>query len=114
MPILILWIGALALTSRGPSKFLSRDKLILGGYISFSLYMVHTVWYGLWRAIMRAAGITDGPLYALGFVGLVVGAIVLAWLMWRIVEEPAREWMRRRSGERPKPVEELALESDQR
>ena len=41
-----------------------------------------------------------------------VGAIVLAWLMWRIVEEPAREWMRRRSGERPKPVEEMALEAD--
>lgn len=112
VPLLILWIGALALTSRGPSRFLSRDKLILGGYISFSLYMVHTVWYGLWRTIMRAAGITGGPLYALGFVALVVGAIVLAWLMWRIVEEPAREWMRRRSGERPKPVEEIALEAD--
>ena len=74
--------------------------------------MVHTVWYGLWRTIMHAAGITGGPLYALGFVALVVGAIVLAWLMWRIVEEPAREWMRRRSGERPKPVEEMALEAD--
>ena len=43
---------------------------------------------------------------------LAVGAIVIAWLMWKYVEEPAREWMRRRSGERPKPVEEIALETD--
>ena len=62
------------------------------------------------RAALKAAGITGGPLYAIGFLGLVVGAVVIAWLMWRFVEEPAREWMRRRSGERPKPVEELALE----
>ena len=39
-----------------------------------------------------------------------VGAVIVAWLMWRFVEEPAREWMRKRSGERPKPVEEAALE----
>ena len=30
--------------------------------------------------------------------------------MCRFVEEPAREWMRKRSGERPKPAEEIALE----
>ncbi len=110
VPLLILWIGSLALTSRGPSRFLSTERLILGGYISFSLYMTHTVWYGLWRAVMKALGITGGPLYAVAFVGLVVGAVVVAWLMWRFIEEPAREWMRKRSGERPKPVEELALE----
>jgi len=112
VPPLIAWIGALALTSRGPSRFLSTERLILGGFISFSLYMTHTVWYGLWRAGMKAVHITGGVLYLVSFVGLVVGAIAIAWLMWRYVEEPAREWMRRRSGERPKPVEELALETD--
>ena len=64
VPLLILWIGALALTSRGPSRFLSRDRLILGGYISFSLYMTHTVWYGLWRAVIKALDVTGGVLYA--------------------------------------------------
>jgi peptidoglycan/LPS O-acetylase OafA/YrhL len=113
VPLLVLWIGALALTTRGPSSFLSRPKLLLGGFISYSLYMVHTVWYGLWRTGMRAVGIDSGPLYAVAFVGLVVGAVVAAWLMWRFVEEPAREWMRRRSGERPKPAEEIALEAAQ-
>jgi peptidoglycan/LPS O-acetylase OafA/YrhL len=112
VPPLIAWIGALALTSRGPSRVLSTERLILGGFISFSLYMTHTVWYGLWRAGMKAVHVTGGVLYLVGFIGLVVGAIAIAWLMWRYVEEPAREWMRRRSGERPKPVEELALETD--
>jgi peptidoglycan/LPS O-acetylase OafA/YrhL len=88
---------------------LSTKRLILGGYISFSLYMTHTVWYGLWRAVLRALGIRDGLLYGVAFVGLVVGAVAIAWLMWRFVEEPAREWMRKRSGERPQPVEEQAL-----
>ena len=112
VPVLIAWIGALALTSRGPSKWLSTDLLALGSFISFSLYMTHTVWYGLWRAGMSAVHIKGGVLYLISFVGLVVGAILIAWLMWKYVEEPAREWMRRRTGERPKPVEEIALEAD--
>ena len=111
VPLLIAWIGALALTSRGPSRYLSTERLVLGGFISFSLYMTHTVWYGLWRAGMKAVHINGGVLYLVSFLGLVVGAIVIAWLMWKFVEEPAREWMRRRSGERPKPVEEIALEN---
>ncbi len=111
VPLLIAWIGALALTTRGPSKYLSTERLVLGGFISFSLYMTHTVWYGLWRAGMKAVHVNGGVLYLLSFLGLVVGAVVIAWLMWRFVEEPAREWMRKRTGERPKPVEEIALEN---
>jgi len=110
VPLLVLWIGALALSQRGLSRWLSHDKLILGGFISYSLYMTHTVWYGLWRAGLRVTGIDGGALYAVATIGLLVGAVVIAWLMWRFVEEPAREWMRKRSGERPKPVEEAALE----
>ena len=110
VPLLVAWIGALALTRRGPSRFLSTDRLVLGGFISFSLYMTHTIWYGLWRAGLRVTGIDGGALYAVATIGLLVGAVVIAWLMWRFVEEPAREWMRARSGERPKPVEEAALE----
>ena len=84
---------------------------MVGGYISYSLYMTHTVWYGLWRAGMKEAGITGGMLYALATIGLVVGAVVIAWLMWRWVEEPAREWMRRRVGTRGTPVEEATLDA---
>lgn len=106
VPLLIAWIGALALSRRGLARFLSTRALVLGGFISYSLYMTHLVWFGLWRAAMRAAGIDGGVLYALGFIALVGGALVIAWLMWKFVEEPAREWMRGRVGVRRTPTEE--------
>ena len=106
VPFLIAWIGALALSRRGLARFLSTKALVLGGFISYSLYMTHLVWFGLWRAAMRALGIEGGPLYAIAFIVLVVGAVIIAWLMWRLVEEPAREWMRGLVGVRRKPTEE--------
>ena len=106
VPVLIVWIGALALARNGFTRFLSTDRLVLGGFISYSLYMTHLVWYGLWRAAMKAVGISGGILYAAGFVALVLGAVIIAWLMWRFIEEPAREWMRSRVGVRAKPAGE--------
>jgi peptidoglycan/LPS O-acetylase OafA/YrhL len=110
VPLLVAWIGALALSRRGVSRWLATDLLVLGGYISYSLYLTHTVWYGLWRAGMKVVGINSGALYALGVVGLIAGALVIAWLMWRYVEEPAREWMRSRVGVRAVAVAEPARE----
>ena len=106
VPLLIAWIGALALSRRGLARFLSTKTLVLGGFISYSLYMTHLVWFGLWRAGMRAVGIDGGPLYALAVLALVAGALLLAWLMWRFVEEPAREWLRGIVGARRRPTEE--------
>jgi peptidoglycan/LPS O-acetylase OafA/YrhL len=106
VPLLIAWIGALALSQGGVARALSTRALVLGGFVSYSLYMTHLVWFGLWRAGMDVAGIDGGPLYAVSVVGLVVGAFVIAWLMWKVVEEPAREWMRRLVGTRPVPTEE--------
>ncbi len=110
VPLLVAWIGALALSRRGLARWLSAGALILGGFISYSLYMTHMVWFGLWRVVMNAAGITEGPIFGLGVIVLVGGALVVAWLMWRIVEEPAREWMRRLIGVRAKPTEEAGEE----
>lgn len=106
VPLLIAWIGALAVARRGMARWLATRVLVLGGFISYSLYMTHLVWFGLWRAGMRVIGIESGPLYLLAVVLLVAGALVIAWLMWRIVEEPAREWMRKIGGARPVPTEE--------
>ena len=75
VPLLIAWIGALALSRRGIARFLSSRALVLGGFISYSLYMTHLVWFGLWRAGMKAVGITGGALYVIAFIGLVVGAV---------------------------------------
>jgi len=106
VPLLIAWLGALALSRGGLTRALATRTLVLGGFISYSLYMTHLVWFGLWRAGMRAAGIDGGLWYALGVVGLVAGALVVAYAMWRIVEEPAREWMRGLAGARRTPTEE--------
>ena len=93
VPFLVAWIGALAISDSGPTKILSTRVLVLGGFISYSLYMVHLVWFGLWRTGMSAVGISGGPLYLLSLIGLIVMAVVLAYLMWRFIEEPAREWL---------------------
>ncbi|MCB8997296.1 MAG: acyltransferase [Actinobacteria bacterium] len=106
IPLLVLWIGALALSNGAPSRFLSTHTLVLGGFISYSLYLIHIVWYGLWRAGMQVIGIDGGPLYLLSTIFLIVSTVGLAYLMWRLVEEPAREWMRSKVGARKVPTEE--------
>ncbi|MBK9436261.1 MAG: acyltransferase [Micrococcales bacterium] len=106
IPLLILWLGALALSNGRPSKFLSTHTLVVGGFISYSLYLVHIVWYGLWRAGMKVVGIESGPLYLLSTLLLIAATVGLAYLMWHRVEEPAREWMRAKIGVRKVPTEE--------
>ena len=106
IPLLVLWLGALALSNGAPSRFLSTHTLVLGGFISYSLYLIHIVWYGLWRAGMQFIGIDGGPIYLLSTIFLIVSTVGLAYLMWRFVEEPAREWMRSKAGARKVPTEE--------
>jgi len=110
VPLLIAWIGALALARGGMARALSTRTMVLGGFISYSLYMTHLVWMGLWRAGMQAAGIDGGALYGLSVVFLVIVALLIAYLMWRVVEEPSREWMRGLVGTRPTPTEEAGEE----
>lgn len=106
IPLLVLWLGALALSNGGPSKFLSTRLLVYGGFISYSMYLIHIVWYGMWRAGMNVVGIEGAPLYLLSTVFLILSTVGLAYLMWRFVEEPAREWMRSKVGVQKVPVEE--------
>lgn len=106
VPVLIIWIGALALARRGLANVLATRIAVLGGFISYSLYMTHLVWFGFWRAGMNAAGIESGPIYSLAVVFLLAMAFVIAYAMWRWIEEPAREHMRSWIGIRPKPTEE--------
>ncbi|MCF8539315.1 MAG: acyltransferase [Candidatus Nanopelagicales bacterium] len=106
VPLLIMWIGALALARRGVANVLATRAAVLGGFISYSLYMTHLVWFGLWRAGMNAVGIDSGPIYALSVLMLFLMSFVIAYFMWRWIEEPARERMRSWIGTRAKPTEE--------
>ena len=114
VPLLIIWIGALALSRRGQARWLGTDTLILGGVVSYSLYMTHLVWFGVWRAGMNAVGIESGPLYAVSVVLAIAGSFVIAWLMWRIVEEPCRRWLRKLIGVKPVAPEETTADPDAR
>lgn len=106
IPLLVLWLGSLALSDGRPSKFLSTHTLVLGGFISYSLYLVHIVWFGLWRAGMDTVGISDGPVYLLATLVLIASTVGWGYLLWHLIEEPAREWMRSKVGVRKVPTEE--------
>ena len=106
VPLLPLWIGALALSKRGLAKWLGSDRLVLGGFISFSLYMTHIVWLQVFNVFTSKIHVTHGPAFAVLTVLAILGTIPTAWLMWRIVEEPSRHFLRARIGEPPKAVAE--------
>ena len=114
VPLLIIWIGALALSRRGQARWLSTDALILGGVVSYSLYMTHLVWFGVVRAGLNAVGIESGILFALAWLLAIAGAYVVAWLMWKVVEEPCRRLMRKVVGVRPVAPEETTADPDAR
>jgi peptidoglycan/LPS O-acetylase OafA/YrhL len=106
VPLLILWIGALAVAQGGMARALATRIAILGGFVSYSLYMTHLIVFGLWRAGLRAFGIESGLLYTLSVLALVAGCFLVAYAMWRWIEEPARKWMRGLIGTRREPTEE--------
>jgi len=83
---------------------------VLGGVVSYSLYMTHLVWLSAWRAVMAQIGLESGPLYAVSVVVAIAGSFVIAWLMWRIVEEPCRKIMRRAVGVKPVAPEETTAD----
>ncbi|WNV74818.1 acyltransferase [Geodermatophilus sp. DSM 44513] len=91
-------VGALALSTQGLSRVLSRDALVHGGRISFSLYLVHIPLFEIawthmewWPAIAPGTGLS-----ALLVPHLLLAALVLAHLLHRFVEEPSRLLLRDR------------------
>jgi peptidoglycan/LPS O-acetylase OafA/YrhL len=81
----------------GPlSWLLSTRLLVYGGQISFGLYMVHELVHTAWDWATEQFGLTlagnTGKLVVVGLLAVAVGA---AALMFHIVEEPARRWMRK-------------------
>ena len=90
-------IGALAI-GRGPLvSLLSTRALVLGGGLSYSLYLLHGPGLHFFRDATRFTGVfrleRDARYAAeLAFIGVLV---VMAWAVFRWVEEPSRRLMRR-------------------
>jgi peptidoglycan/LPS O-acetylase OafA/YrhL len=70
--------------------------MVYGGEISFSLYMVHELVHTAWGWAVQQFELTpqENP-WKWNVIGLLVIAVVASILLYHLVEEPARRWMRR-------------------
>ncbi|CAA0119560.1 Uncharacterised protein [Mycolicibacterium vanbaalenii] len=76
---------------------LSTPIIVYLGHISFSLYMVHELVHTSWNWAVMQFDITLTPSWSAKLVvlGLIAVAGIGAALLYHLVEEPARRWMRR-------------------
>ncbi|MGY2080201.1 acyltransferase family protein [Modestobacter sp. SYSU DS0657] len=83
-------VGALALADGSLARVLATGPVVLGGRISFALYLVH-------MAVFETAWTVVHLVPALGALQALVPLLPLpvAWGLWRSVEEPARRRLRR-------------------
>ena len=97
--VMCLAIGAGTLPA-----LLSTRPLVYGGQISFGLYMVHelvhTAW--TWTGAQFQLNLL-GPMGLVRLAAVFATAFVGAALLYHVVEEPARKWMRRMV-DPPKPA----------
>ncbi|TYP89846.1 acyltransferase family protein [Blastococcus xanthinilyticus] len=100
-------VGALALAEGGPARLLSAAPVVLGGRISFALYLVHMAVFETCWTLGEVVPALGGGSPAGAVLQAVVPVLPLpaAWLLWRCVEEPARRRMR---GALPAPAPRLA------
>jgi peptidoglycan/LPS O-acetylase OafA/YrhL len=91
VPVLSVAAVILAGTSRprlGPSRLLSTRPFQFVGLISYSLYLVH--WPLL--VIPQAAVGYYNPLPFSVKIALVIPAVLISYLLYRFIENPARDW----------------------
>jgi peptidoglycan/LPS O-acetylase OafA/YrhL len=85
-------------------RLLSTRVMVYGGQISFCLYMVHELVHTTWGWAVEQFELTpwesDSP-WKWNVLGLLAIAVALSSLLYHIVEEPARRWMRRMVDVRP-------------
>lgn len=88
---------------------LSTRPFIYGGQISFSLYMIHEPVHTMWNwAVQQYTIVMPKSTAKMVVVALMAVAIGLAMLLYHLVEEPARRWMRRMVDTRDVGSEALA------
>ena len=91
-----LVVAGLALTSRGPARWLSGGPMQYAGRVSYCLYLVHytvleavlTLW---WKEPAQLGTLQPGLVLAVP--GIVLGSALAAMALHHGVEEPARRWL---------------------
>ena len=91
-------VGSLALSTKGLSRLLGTGPMVHGGRISFALYLVHVpVFEIFWTFMGWSTRIAPGSGLGTFLIPHVfLATLVLAHLVFRYVEEPARRALRRR------------------
>lgn len=92
-------VGVLALAgSRGIGRMFATRPSVHGGRISYSLYLIHVpVFEILWTAMERIGVMHDDGTLATALTPIAFALVfVLADLLHRLIEEPARRALRRR------------------
>jgi len=95
----ILFVPLLFTLSIGAGSLpwlLSLRPIVYLGHISFSLYMVHELVHQSWNWTARQfeLQIFSDPAGKFTVIGLIAIAFVGAALLYHVVEEPGRRWMR--------------------
>ncbi|WNG79571.1 acyltransferase [Mycobacterium sp. ITM-2016-00316] len=89
--VVMLSIGSGTLTA-----LLSTRILVYGGQISFSLYMVHELVHTAWNwAAEQFELVLAGPAGPWLLTAIFAVTLACSALLYHVVEEPARHWMRR-------------------
>lgn len=111
------------------SMLLRRPAFVWAGVLSYSIYMVHGMVIGRGLDALRFVAAQGGPVLAemvsrdgvsvRRIVGgpiltdiialcLLAACVIAAWATWRLIEEPGRQWSRRRAAEMGVGREEAA------
>lgn len=110
LPFIGLVVPALAQRRGAFDRFLSTRVSMIGGEYSVALFLVHVPWILAASLLINPRTFPGSGWGVLGIVLLVLGAFVLAWLAYVVVERPAQKAMRRLVKRAPaapvKPVEE--------
>lgn len=89
-------VMTLAMGVSGLPMLLSTRVMVYGGQISFCLYMVHELVHTAWTWAAEQFRLTlQGFVGKLAVIGLIAIAAGIAVVLFHVVEEPARRWMRR-------------------
>jgi peptidoglycan/LPS O-acetylase OafA/YrhL len=91
-PLLVL---ALAHGDGRVHRWLGSRPMVLGGGVSFALYLVHVPLLKLFRDAVDHGAIPLSPhLRLYGELGVAAASLLLAWALFRHVEEPSRHRLR--------------------
>ncbi|WP_237568242.1 acyltransferase family protein [Mycolicibacterium lacusdiani] len=94
-------------------RLLSTRVMVYLGQVSFGLYMVHEIVHNAWIWAAKQFELTlSGSLGIWILLGLLGVALGVACLMYHLVEEPARRWMRRMVDVRGVPASRATLAKD--